>query len=139
MDDGSLTLPECERSLVVFGGVAGIEECVDADESMKISGSKCHQLFDRWVNVCPHQGSRTIRTEEAVLIGLSRLRPLIVQGGKDGKMRRERQRMTAAAAAATTTGEEGKNLPPLPPDAATEDVTFSDGSVSEESSDEEGN
>lgn len=31
------------------------------------------------LNTCPHQGSRTIRTEEAVLISLARLRPFIEQ------------------------------------------------------------
>jgi len=35
-------------------------------------------VFDRWVNVCPGQGSRTIRTEEAVWIGLTGLRKLVV-------------------------------------------------------------
>jgi uncharacterized membrane protein len=29
------------------------------------------------VNTCPYQGSRTIRTEEAVLISLARFRPFI--------------------------------------------------------------
>ena len=29
------------------------------------------------INVCPYQGSRTIRSEEAVLITLARLRPLL--------------------------------------------------------------
>ena len=32
--------------------------------------------FER-VNICPFQGSRTIRTEEAVMIGLSKLGPLL--------------------------------------------------------------
>ena len=29
------------------------------------------------VNVCPYQGSRTIRTEEAILISLARLSPFV--------------------------------------------------------------
>jgi len=61
--------------LIVFGGVAGIEECIDADESLKLSGDESRKLFDVWLNICPYQGSRTIRTEEAILIGLSRLSP----------------------------------------------------------------
>jgi hypothetical protein len=28
--------------------VAGIEECVDADESLKVSGSMSYTLFDHW-------------------------------------------------------------------------------------------
>ena len=63
------------HAIIVFGGVAGIEECVDADETIGLSGNDSSRLFDLWVNICEYQGSRTIRTEEAVLIGLSRLCP----------------------------------------------------------------
>merc|ERR1719223_89594 len=66
-----------EHALIVFGGVAGIEECVDADETLKLAGSESKTLFHQWVNVCPYQGSRTIRSEEAVLISLARLRPIL--------------------------------------------------------------
>jgi len=31
------------------------------------------------VNTCPFQGSRTIRTEEAVLLTLARMRPYVIQ------------------------------------------------------------
>ena len=34
-------------------------------------------LFDLYLNTCPDQGSRTIRSEEAILISLSTLRPKI--------------------------------------------------------------
>jgi len=34
-------------------------------------------LFDEYVNTCANQGSRTIRTEEAILISLSSLSPII--------------------------------------------------------------
>ena len=34
-------------------------------------------LFDAYVNVCPGQGSRTIRTEEALLITLAMLGPRV--------------------------------------------------------------
>lgn len=71
-----------DHALIVFGGVAGIEECVDADESLKLSGSLSHSLFDLWVNVCPFQGSRTIRTEEAILISLAKLSPHLVASGR---------------------------------------------------------
>ena len=60
--------------MIVFGGVAGIEACVDADESLTLDGEMAHSLFDMWVNTCPKQGSRTIRTEEAMLISLAALR-----------------------------------------------------------------
>ena len=32
-------------------------------------------LFDHYLNLCPRQGSRTIRSEEAVLVGMAALRP----------------------------------------------------------------
>mmetsp|Transcript_6727 Transcript_6727/g.9769 ORF Transcript_6727/g.9769 Transcript_6727/m.9769 type:complete len:444 (-) Transcript_6727:67-1398(-) len=72
-------LPRFQHMIMVFGGIAGIEECIDADESISIPGSQTRTLFDLWLNTCPHQGSRTIRTEEAVLISLARLRPFIEQ------------------------------------------------------------
>ena len=48
VDDKNFSLPKFNHALVVFGGVAGIEECVDADENMKISGSESKKLFDMW-------------------------------------------------------------------------------------------
>ena len=44
-DDNNFQVPKYEHSLIVFGGVAGIEDCVDADESIKLPGS---QLFNIW-------------------------------------------------------------------------------------------
>jgi hypothetical protein len=35
------------------------------------------------VNICPYQGSRTIRTEEAVLIGLAKFSPLLAASVSD--------------------------------------------------------
>jgi predicted SPOUT superfamily RNA methylase MTH1 len=65
--------------LIVFGGPRGLEYAAmnDPDLSgMNISGGRTRELFDHWVNVLPNQGSRTIRTEEAVLIALTGLRRL---------------------------------------------------------------
>ncbi|KAF4028115.1 putative RNA methyltransferase [Phytophthora infestans] len=56
------------HALVVFGGVAGIEECVDADEKVPVSGEDSNTLFDMWVNTCPEQGSRTIRSESSTRV-----------------------------------------------------------------------
>lgn len=65
--------------LVVFGGVAGLEVAVKNDaELQKLGVVEAKDVFDRWVNVCPGQGSRTIRTEEAVWIALMGLRRLAV-------------------------------------------------------------
>ncbi|RLN98137.1 hypothetical protein BBJ28_00002462 [Nothophytophthora sp. Chile5] len=82
VDDAAFALPPFRHALVVFGGVAGIEECVDADETVPVSGEDSHSLFDMWVNTCPEQGSRTIRSEEALLISLAALRPHVQRSGR---------------------------------------------------------
>ncbi|KAL3418064.1 hypothetical protein PVAG01_11074 [Phlyctema vagabunda] len=65
--------------LIVFGGVAGLEVAVRNDEELqKLNVTEAKDVFDRWIDVCPGQGSRTIRTEEAVWIGLMGLRRLVV-------------------------------------------------------------
>uniref|UniRef100_A0A8C1PDJ8 28S rRNA (uridine-N(3))-methyltransferase n=1 Tax=Cyprinus carpio TaxID=7962 RepID=A0A8C1PDJ8_CYPCA len=61
--------------LVVFGGLQGLEASVDADENLNVADPGV--LFDLYLNTCPGQGSRTIRTEEAILISLSGLRQKI--------------------------------------------------------------
>ena len=47
--------------LVVFGGLAGLETIVDADENLHINDASL--LFHHYLNTCPNQGSNTIRTE----------------------------------------------------------------------------
>ncbi|TYZ60343.1 hypothetical protein PybrP1_011194 [[Pythium] brassicae (nom. inval.)] len=81
VDDAGFALPPFRHALVVFGGVAGIEECVNADETIPVSGEDSHSLFDLWVNTCPSQGSRTIRSEEAVLVSLAALRSHLARSG----------------------------------------------------------
>ncbi|GBP65300.1 Putative methyltransferase C9orf114 [Eumeta japonica] len=58
--------------LIVFGGLHGIEAALESDEHLQVEEPSL--LFDHYVNVLPNQGSRTIRTEEAVLIALTSLR-----------------------------------------------------------------
>ncbi|KAG1709455.1 hypothetical protein DVH05_020110 [Phytophthora capsici] len=82
VDDQDFSLPKFRHALIVFGGVAGIEECVDADEKVPVSGEDSNTLFDMWVNTCPEQGSRTIRSEEALLISLAALRPHVTRSGR---------------------------------------------------------
>ncbi|KAI0203406.1 putative RNA methyltransferase [Astrocystis sublimbata] len=63
--------------LIVFGGPRGLEYAAENDPSlleMGIIRGRTKELFDHWVNILPGQGSRTIRTEEAIYIGLSGLR-----------------------------------------------------------------
>lgn len=63
--------------LIILGGVAGLEVAVKNDEELqKLGVTEVKDVFDRWINVCPGQGSRTIRTEEAIWIALMGLRRL---------------------------------------------------------------
>ncbi|KAF1814488.1 DUF171-domain-containing protein [Eremomyces bilateralis CBS 781.70] len=86
--EGQETSPDClprtfEHLLVVFGGVAGLETAVEADPELAAKGlgkKNTEELFDFWINVCPGQGSRTIRSEEAVWVGMSGLWPWIRPG-----------------------------------------------------------
>nr|KAK5441241.1 hypothetical protein LTR18_007085 [Exophiala xenobiotica] len=71
--------------LLVFGGVAGLEKAAKNDVNLYEHGigeKNVEEMFDAWVNVLPGQGSRTIRTEEAVWLGLMGLRPFTEQLGK---------------------------------------------------------
>jgi len=70
--------PTFNHLLVVIGGREGIEPAVASDPKLRAAGltkETAHQVFDYWVNLVPGQGSRTIRTEEAVWIALMGLRP----------------------------------------------------------------
>lgn len=82
----SFALPEFSHLLIVFGGVHGLERSVRGDhkleelgiESQAVNGaSNVGDLFDFYLNTCPQQGSRTIRTEEAILISLAALQPFL--------------------------------------------------------------
>uniref|UniRef100_A0A3B4ZH24 28S rRNA (uridine-N(3))-methyltransferase n=1 Tax=Stegastes partitus TaxID=144197 RepID=A0A3B4ZH24_9TELE len=66
------TLSPFKHLLVVFGGLQGLEASVDTDQNLDVSDPSV--LFDLYLNTCPDQGSRTIRTEEAILISMSGLR-----------------------------------------------------------------
>ncbi|KAL3828813.1 hypothetical protein ACJIZ3_017615 [Penstemon smallii] len=68
INSSELTLPSYRHLLIAFGGLAGLEECVEEDENLK--GKNVRDIFDLYLNTCPHQGSRTIRTEEAIFISL---------------------------------------------------------------------
>lgn len=77
-DSETYVEPTWKHLLIVFGGVAGLESALAADEELQNAGvADPRDLFDRWVNLVPTQGSRTIRTEEAVWVGLTALRPLV--------------------------------------------------------------
>ena len=63
--------------LLVFGGPRGLENAAENDPSLSGMGivrGRTKELFDHWINILPGQGSRTIRTDEALFIGLAGLR-----------------------------------------------------------------
>ena len=82
--DSSLPpIPAYNHMLIVFGGVAGLEPAVKVDPELVAMGLEGpEKLFDYWVNLCPGQGSRTIRTEEAVWLGLMGLREVVLRKGR---------------------------------------------------------
>ena len=63
--------------LVVFGGLKGLETSLESDETVPANDPSL--VFDHYVNTCPGQGSGTIRTEEAILVTMSALRPIIAK------------------------------------------------------------
>ena len=72
-----LTLKPFSNLLIVFGGVGGLEAALHADDNLDVTDPR--ELFDHYLDVCPNQGSRTIRTEEAILIAMSRLQTKLDQ------------------------------------------------------------
>ena len=67
------TLPQFAHLLIVLGGQAGIEAAAENDSTLKLGAQNISELFDWWVNCVPGQGSRTIRTEEAIWIVLGQM------------------------------------------------------------------
>lgn len=77
---GSRIKSDWKHLLIVFGGIAGLEAALAADQQLLAAGVKtAGEVFDYWVNLVPGQGSRTIRTEEALWVGLTALRQLVVE------------------------------------------------------------
>ncbi|CAL1536399.1 unnamed protein product [Lymnaea stagnalis] len=74
-DVNQVKITEFKHAIVVFGGLKGLEASVEADDNIKTDDPS--DLFHHYVNVCPSQGSRTIRTEEAILIAMTSLSPLL--------------------------------------------------------------
>lgn len=68
ISSGDLEIPKFRHLLIAFGGLAGLEENIEQDGDLM--GKNVTQLFSRYLNTCPKQGSRTIRTEEAIFISL---------------------------------------------------------------------
>lgn len=82
MDDCILK-KDFSHLLLVLGGVRGLEVALDSDPVLE--GDDPEPLFDIYLNTCPGQGSRTIRTEEALLVTLAALRPKIAEATSSKK------------------------------------------------------
>ena len=75
VEDEDFSIPPFKHLLVVFGGVRGLEDAVSRDPRLSDTRPEdTKHLFDVWCNTCPGQGSRTIRTEEALFISLPSLK-----------------------------------------------------------------
>lgn len=70
-----LKLPKFRHALIAFGGPKGLEDAAAKDPALQ--GRLADQLFGAWINTCPGQGSRTIRTEEAILLSMGFLQSAI--------------------------------------------------------------
>ncbi|KAM5569322.1 hypothetical protein ABKV19_016707 [Rosa sericea] len=68
INSSDLNIPTFRHLLIAFGGLAGLEESIEEDHNLKAKNVR--EVFNIYLNTCPHQGSRTIRTEEAILISL---------------------------------------------------------------------
>lgn len=63
--------PTWKHLLLVFGGPPGLEKAVANDAILAEKGvTNAAEVFDAWINLVQGQGSRTIRTEEALWLGL---------------------------------------------------------------------
>ena len=64
-----------KHGLVFFGGLEGIEGMIEMDEHIEMQPQEVHKLFDMYLNTCPEQGVRTIRTEEAIILSMAAIYP----------------------------------------------------------------
>lgn len=72
-DSEKFTLPTFSHMLLCFGVGKDLESVIEGDESMTMNSSN---TLDMKLDVFPTDGTRTIRTEEALVIALARLQPL---------------------------------------------------------------
>lgn len=72
IDETNLKNKPFKHCLILFGGVQGLEFALENDDTLNVEDVSL--LFDYYINTCPKQACRTIRTEEAVLITLAELR-----------------------------------------------------------------
>ncbi|KAH8581939.1 SPOUT methylase [Cryptosporidium sp. chipmunk genotype I] len=69
--------------LIVFGGLGGLEDVLSDPQCSLDKVKDPSSLFDMYINICPEQRSRTIRTEEALGLTLALLRPHLLENNKN--------------------------------------------------------
>ena len=73
-----------KHGMVFFGGLEGIEGLVELDETSDLRPQDVEKMFDLYLNTCPEQGVRTIRTEEAILLSMAAILPRMRAIGAKG-------------------------------------------------------
>jgi hypothetical protein len=70
-----------KHAIVFFGGVEGIEGIIEQEETSDLRVSELRSLFDIYLNTCPEQGNKTLRTEEAIMVSMAAIYPRIREVG----------------------------------------------------------
>ena len=70
-----------KHGLIFFGGLDGIEGIIEADESCSFRKESLKSKFNLFVNTTSTRGTRSIRTEENILISLACLGPKLKKIG----------------------------------------------------------
>ena len=65
-----------------MGGLSGLSGILESLEGDEATADQAAALFDEWLISCPEQGSRTVRTEECLLMAMSQLMPFMRAVGK---------------------------------------------------------
>lgn len=71
-----------KHGIVFYGGLEGIEGIIEQDETSELKVEEIRSLFDMYLNTCPEQGTRTIRTEEAIMMSMASIYPRLRQVGR---------------------------------------------------------
>ncbi len=84
-EHSDLVLPPFSHLLLVLGGATKGLEAIMQQEEEPLASKSPEDWFNMYLNVCPGQGSGTIRTEDALLMALGYLRPAVLKyGGLSG-------------------------------------------------------
>lgn len=77
--------------LLVFGGAQGLEGCVEADESLTTIAANTDTLFDVYWGALLSNGTRMVRTEEEMLVSLSKVSAIIERGNNSRAGNKEQE------------------------------------------------